>query len=140
MATDDKELTEAERSKLYQRAKSLVLTMRTHANELDGILDALRGSVKRERKDIDKAGEPTFRFKVRVKIPDDIFLTKAMKQYALDKGYTANSVQSVWEEFVGWYRRKGTMWMDWTATWQKWVREESQRRKPVGSSRDLQEL
>jgi hypothetical protein len=140
MANADDDISEEERLKILQRATAISMTIRKLGEELQDLLYAMRSRKKRVGKEVTDEGEPTFRFQVKCAIPKDIRMTKAMKQYALNKGYNATTVNPVWEEFTNYYRRKGTKWMDWTAVWQKWVRTEAQRRANTGGSRDLPEL
>lgn len=143
MANEDEDFSEQERLKMFRRAQGLVLAIRTNGEELQNLLDALRDTKKRSSKDLDEHGEPTFKFAVKMPIPPNFRMTKRMKQYALNKGFTATSVNPVWDEFVNYYKRTGTKWMDWYAVWQKWLRTELQRRAErgaTGTSRDLQEF
>lgn len=140
--SDPEDFTEQERIKILARIGALSATIEKASAELRLYVDALRDKKPKKQKDVDENGDPMWRFKVKTPIPSDIRLTRRLKQYALDKGFTATSVQPVWDEFVNYYQRSGTKWVDWCAVWQKWVRTELERRatKSSGSSRDLQEL
>lgn len=136
------EISDAERQQIINKIGALARVINQSSIEMADLIAALKDTKARVRKEVDEFGDPTYRFKVRVVIPDDIKLTRKMRDYAGEKGFNATTVQPVWEAFVGYYRSTKTKWADWTAVWQKWVRTEAERRATgqVRSSRDLNEL
>jgi len=147
MATvDENEITDDEREQILKKANALVLTIVRSTGELQSLIGALRVNKKvgGKRKDKDEFGDPTYAFEVKVRIPEDIKLTRKMRNYAAEKGFNASTVQAVWTEFFEYYRRTGKKFQDWTLTWYTWVRTEVSRRAEKGgnrgSSRDMKEL
>lgn len=73
---------------------------------------------------------PDFKFKKKVKIPSNIFLTDKMQNYALKQGATLDYIPDLFEGFVNYYNRNGTKWQDWTRTFYDWVRNDKKKYNP----------
>lgn len=68
--------------------------------------------------------EKNFRYKLKVSIPSDIYLTDRMLGYAQEKGINNGSCPDIFEGFAIHHRKKGGKFVDWNAAWQTWVRNE----------------
>jgi len=137
----EEELTDEERLQILSRISALAALIEKYSSEMRGLTLALATKKPRSKKETDQFGEPTFNFERKVAIPNDIKLTRRMRDYALEKGFNATQIAPMWENFTNYYRRTGTKWKDWYAVWQKWVRTDIDRRKSQPStSRDLEEL
>lgn len=101
----------------------LARTLRTAAEKIDRIVQPKRA------KEVDESGEPTFRFKAKVPIPDNFFITRKLAKYALDRGFKEDDIKEIAQTFVNWYKKKGTKWQDWSRVWMDWIREEVKRRE-----------
>lgn len=122
-------LSSDEQKEVIARFRRLALTLRNAATEFADIIDTLdspKPTLARERKDENE--EPTFKFLARVRIPKDISLTKRIRAYAASYGFTEAEISKMFKEFVEYYQRVGTKWMDWTLVAYKWYRTEAQRR------------
>jgi len=72
-----------------------------------------------------------FKFKIKVKIPTNIFLTSRMKNYAIKQGCKNDKyIQDLFEGFVNFYKRDGRKWQDWTLTFYDWVRNDKKKYNP----------
>lgn len=145
MADTEEQLTDEERDQILKKAQALVLTIVRSTGELQTLLGALREKkTGSKRKEVDEFGDPTYAYQVKCKIPHDIQLTRKMRDYAIERGFNASTVQPMWTDFVEYYRRTGRKFQDWTLTWYTWVRTEQKRRSEKaaihGSPRDRDEL
>jgi hypothetical protein len=120
-----------------QELMSLSRTLRSAAEQIDRIV------ARKSGRELDENQEQTFRFKARVTIPDDFYITKRLAKYAFDRGFNEEQVKHIAQNFVNWYKKKGTKWMDWSRVWMDWIRQEQQRLRtnvtPMTSDR-LQKL
>lgn len=72
-----------------------------------------------------------FRFKKRVPIPEDIFLTDQMKEYAKKQGCVkCGYVDELFEGFKNYYMKSGTKWQNWTRVFYDWVRNDKKKYNP----------
>lgn len=144
---DDEEREELK--EIYSRITFIASKVVEYANEMAVLLETLKEQNKRKRtsKERDKNGKPTWRFAVKVLIPQDIFLTQAFTEYYLGQGLPEADLQDTFSAFVNWYNRKQTKWGDWSRVWFDWCRRERKRRQatpepvvPARTSRSLPEF
>lgn len=141
-------LNEEDRLKeTIDRAMALLGQMTSCSQEMALLLASLREKPKRSVRELDANGEPTWNFQVKVRIPKDITLTKAFREYAAKQGFKEKELPDLWEGFVNWYTKQGTKWMHWSKVWFDWCRRECKRRSlnggpqvPSRSSRSLPEF
>ena len=72
----------------------------------------------------EKTEHPKWKFKKNVPLPEKMYLTPAMIQYAKNKGiHNEATIRDEFEAFCINHRKRGTKWKDWDAAWQYWVRK-----------------
>lgn len=117
---------------IHRRIVGLASKVQELANEMVVLVAALQDQKpKRNGRELDDNGEPTWNFAVAVKIPKDLFLTKRFRVYAEGLGFKGKDLTDQWEGFVNWYTRKGSKWMHWSKVWFDWCRREQQRRQQL---------
>lgn len=132
-------MTESERDELVKKCEARLRTALQSISDAQTLLAELRGKPVKAVKERDENGEPTWEFSIKVKIPSDIYLTKAFTAYAAEWGFNANSADilfngakpdsgSDYSGFKAYYIETGTKWQSWTKTWQRWVRSEHERK------------
>jgi hypothetical protein len=60
--------------------------------------------------------------KPETELPDGFELTEERLEYALSKGWTLERAKDGFEAFAGYHRARGTLFREWNAAWQNWVR------------------
>lgn len=120
-----------------------------YSQEMAELLEVLIGQKKKVQRlvDVDVNGEPTWKYKLKCVIPEKMYLTKKMQDYAYEQGLKTADVLEQWITFVNWYTKKGTKWMHWSKVWADWCRREKEKRRlnggvdptPLRTSRTLQE-
>lgn len=88
-----------------------------------------------------KVGKKTDSEVVRVtaphRIPEDWKLLGADSLYAMDKGFKVPKIEAMAESFRDHHSAKGTKFVDWSAAWRNWVRNEIKfNGKPSGDGND----
>jgi len=72
--------------------------------------------------EIDGKSSSLFKFRDKVKIPGNIFLTDTMRGYAKKQNCQENAhVEYLFEKFKNYYRQKGLKNKDWNLTFYDWV-------------------
>ena len=60
----------------------------------------------------------------RTPVPNDFNLTADMVAYAVEKaGWLRERTDGEFEGFLIWHRKQGSVFADWSAAWQQWVRK-----------------
>jgi hypothetical protein len=75
------------------------------------------------KKEIIKKKKPAPKKKPEKPAPESFPITDQMIKYASDKGYLAD-LEDLTEGFLVHHRAKGTLFSDWYAAWQKWLRNQ----------------
>ncbi|MDP3702950.1 MAG: hypothetical protein Q8R78_00960 [Candidatus Omnitrophota bacterium] len=57
----------------------------------------------------------------KTRIPHEFQVTEAMQAWADEKAPTVDLLKAT-EQFIDYHRAKGSLWVDWIATWQTWIR------------------
>jgi hypothetical protein len=78
---------------------------------------------KNKEKEIIKKKKPAPKKKPEKPAPESFPITDQMIKYASDKGYIAD-LEDLTEGFLVHHRAKGTLFSDWYAAWQKWLRNQ----------------
>lgn len=99
----------------------LARRLRAAADSIDAITE------KRPKKAADENGDPTFRYAAKVTLPEDFRITKKLRAYALEAGFSDGQIDRLHEAFVTFYRKGGRKWLDWSRVWMDWVRREKDR-------------
>lgn len=66
--------------------------------------------------------EPTLRFKVKRGLPDDFTVTKRMRGWYVEQGFTGFDPLRETEQFKDHARATGVKYLDWEAAWMNWMR------------------
>ena len=74
-------------------------------------------------KDIKEIYKEKFKFKNKVPIPTDFFLTDQMKEYAKKKRYIGN-LNNFTEYFITKNKASGNKQKDWYSAWQSWLQKD----------------
>ena len=61
--------------------------------------------------------------KKKTTAPDHLDITDSMKALAKSKGFTGDLAELT-ENFLDHHRAKGSLFIDWTAAWRTWLRNE----------------
>jgi hypothetical protein len=124
-------LNEEEQRNVMTRFKRLALGLRNLAQEFSeivAVMESPKPDLAKSRKDVND--EPVFRYLVRVGIPDDIYLTRRMREYAKERGYSDDKdIERTFNECCEYYRRTGAKWQDWMLVIYKWFRTELVKRQ-----------
>ncbi len=81
--------------------------------------------------DSTKAMVKEFKFKVKVPIPNDIFLTDKMRNYVIKQGCNnGKHADNLFEDFRNHFKKTGKKWQDWTFTFYTWVRNDKKLYNP----------
>lgn len=76
-------------------------------------------------------GKNGFKYKKKVPIPGDICLTDRMRNYVKDLGCdNGNHTENIFEKFILYYGRHGTIFKDWTLTFYSWARTDKEKYNP----------
>lgn len=69
-------------------------------------------------------------------VPTDFSVSDGMREWALSKGFPAESQGDETERFLDWHRSKGSLFSDWTAAWRNWIAKAVKYRKqePSGAN------
>ena len=57
----------------------------------------------------------------KTRLPHEFQVTEAMQAWADEKAPTVDLLKAT-EQFIDYHRAKGSLWVDWIATWQTWIR------------------
>lgn len=55
------------------------------------------------------------------RIPSDMILTDELRQFAKERAFSANEIESMWVKFFNHYLANGDTAVDWKAKWRTWV-------------------
>jgi hypothetical protein len=55
------------------------------------------------------------------RIPADFILMDDMRQFARERAFTPNEIESMWTKFFNHYTANGETAVDWKAKWRTWV-------------------
>lgn len=132
------------REAALQAAERKLRVAQTALAEMVELLAEAQGKKAKRIPEIDANGEPTWNYAIKRGVPDDIYVTKKFAAYALAWEFTAEQAEvlmhgadpssgSTYEGFIKYYQRVGTKWARWTLVWEKWVREQNERRKSKGN-------
>lgn len=85
----------------------------------------------------DKKTEKVVRASAPHHIPDDWKLNGGESMYAADQGFQVPKINAMAEAFSDHHRAKGSKFVDWSAAWRTWVRNEIKfNGKPRGDGND----
>jgi len=88
---------------------------------LSKVMDTKERKTILQKKDI----KNNFKFFKKVPLPKDIFLSDKMKAYVKSQGCdNSNHAEQLFEDFKINHLKRGTKWVDWTAAFYTWVRND----------------
>lgn len=149
MATtaDDAGVAQAE---LIKKGERLLRTVLQAASDLQDVMLELQGKHAKRIPEKDEYGEPTWAYAVKRPVPEEIYVTRAFREYAAKYGFTPEQTEilmhgapagsgSSYEGFKKYYARMmgqpNGKWARWTLVWQKWIREQRERKKQKDAGR-----
>lgn len=70
--------------------------------------------------------DPVLKFKTKRRLPEDFRVTKRMRAWFVDQGFTGFDAIAETEAFKDHHAARGTTMLDWERAWQEWMRRAQQ--------------